>query len=282
MLQRLEIFSPRPDVPELPLGGFMPSNDPVQVRNIEGLGPVKAEVSSTPLATGRGERPQGVSTGKRNIVMTLGLNPDWEDQTVSTLRQLLYGYLMPEQWCKLRFFSDYLPTCQIEGVVESFEPNIFSVDPEVQVSIICHNPDFVDVDATIITGLVDDGTIEMVFDYIGTVETGYELRIEATEANLDYTGSLVITTTAWGVPTVYEVDPVTIDATTYFKLNSVKGLRRVQNIEVVDGAATNLLAAVSDESDWPVLKAGECTIKIAATENDQAWTLAYFTRFGGL
>jgi len=282
VITKLELFSPQPDAPVLPLGGFMPSNDPVQVRNIEGLGPVKADVTSVPLATGRGERPQGVSTPKRNIVLTLGLNPDWEDQTVSSLRQLLYAYLMPEQWAKLRFFSDHLPTCQIEGTVESFEPDMFSQDPEVQVSILCYNPDFVDVDPTVITGLVDDGTIENVFTYLGTVETGYELRVESTEDNLDYTGPLTLTTTAWGVETTYEVDPVTIDATTYFKINSVKGLRRVQSIEVVDGTPTNLLAAVSDGAIWPYLKPGECSFKIEATENDQAWTLAYFNRFGGL
>ena len=282
MIQRLEIFSPRPDVPELPLGGFMPSNDPVQVRNIEGLGPVKADVSSVPLATGRGVRPQGVSTGFRNIVLTLGLNPNWEDQTMSTLRQLLYGYLMPEQWTKLRFFSDHMPNVQIEGTVESFEPNMFSADPEIQVSIICYNPDFIDVDATLINGITDDGTLEYVFEYLGTVETGYELRVDFTEELIEYTGPLTLTTTAWGVATLYEVDPITVDATQFFKLNSVKGLRRVQEIDSGDGDTTNLLAAVSDESDWPYLKPGECVFTIATDEPGLAWTLAYFNRFGGM
>lgn len=282
MITRLEVFSPRPDVPLLPLGGYMPSSDPVQIRNIEGLGPVKADVTSIPLATGRGERPQGIATGKRNIVLTLGLNPNWEDQTMSSLRQLLYGYLMPENWTKLRFFTDELPTCQIEGTVESFEPNMFSDDPEVQVSIICYNPDFVDVDATSIDGVVDDGTTEYVFEYLGTVESGYELRVDISEDNVAYTGPITITTTAWGVTTVYEVDPVTVDVTQFFKLNSVKGLRRVQHVDSGDGSTSNLLAAVSDLSEWPILKPGECTVKIAAEESGQAWTLAYFNRFGGL
>lgn len=282
MIQRMEVFSPQPDAPVLPLGGFMPSNDPVQVRNIEGLGPVKAEITSTPFATGRGELFQGSSTGKRNIVMTLGLNPDWENQTMSTLRQLLYRYLMPEQWTKLRFISDHLPTCDIEGYVESFEPNMFSQDPEVQISVICPKPDFIESNATIFNGQVDDGTIEIAYEYVGTVETGLELRIDSTPVNTAYTGDISITATAFGVPQLYVVEDVTINTSKYFKLSSVRNAKRVSNVSLIDGAVTNLLAKVTPESEWPVIKPGENIIKVAAAENDQAWTMAYFNRFGGL
>src|SRR4051812_7049320 len=191
----------------------MPGNDPVQVFNVEGLGPVKAEISSTPFATGRGELYQGGSTGKRNIVLTLGLNPDWEEQTMSTLRQLLYRYFMPEEWCKLRFFSDYLPTVDIEGYVESFEPNIFSKDPEIQVSIICPKPDFIEANATVLSGLVDNGTAEIVYTYVGTVETGLELRIDATPANTSYNGDLTITNVAYEIPQIFIAENVLINTT---------------------------------------------------------------------
>jgi hypothetical protein len=77
-------------------------------------------------------------------VLTLGLNPNWVDQTVASLRRVLYRYLMPEAWTKLRFFSDDMPTVDIEGYVESFDPNMFTQDPEIQVSIICPKPDFIE------------------------------------------------------------------------------------------------------------------------------------------
>src|ERR1044072_3263406 len=178
----------------------MPSDDPVQVRNVEGLGPIKADIASTPFATGRGEQYQGSTTDKRNIVSTLGLNPDWENQTMSTLRHLLYRYFMTESWVKLRFYSDYLPPVDIEGYVETFEPNMFSEDPEMSISIICPKPDFIQTDATIVYGVVDDGTLETSFEYIGTIDTGYELRIEASIPNVAYTGPITITTTAFGEP----------------------------------------------------------------------------------
>lgn len=283
MITRLEVFSPWPDAPVLPLGGFMPNDDPVQIRDIEGLGPVKAEVTSTLFATGRGELFQNASTGKRNIVLTLGLNPDWETQTMSTLRQALYAYFLPEAWTKLRFFSDHMPTCDIEGVVESFEPNMFSQDPEIQISILCHKPDFVEVDATIVTGLTSlDAETEFAFTYLGTVATGYELKLEVTPENVAYTGPVTITSTAWEEAQLLEVDPITIDVTQFLKVVSVRNAKRVSEVDVSSGDLTNKLAQMSGESVWPELKPGENAISVVAEEENLAWTLAYFNKFGGL
>lgn len=282
MIERVEVFSPQPDAPVLPLSGFMPSDDPIQVRNIEGLGPINANISSTPFATGRGEQYQGSTTGKRNIVLTLGMNPDWENQTMSTLRQLLYRYFMTESWVKLRFYSDYLPPADIEGYVETFEPNMFSEDPEMVISIICPKPDFVQTDATIIYGVVDDGTLETSFEYIGSIDTGYELRVEASIPNVAYSGPITIISTAFGEPQLVEVDPITVDVTQYFKFSSVRNAKRVATVAVADGIFTNQLAKMSDESVWPVLKPGENLITVAATEPDQTWTMVYYNRFGGL
>ena len=283
VITKMEAYSQWASAPELPLGtNLMPSDDPIQVRNIDGIGPVKAEVVTNDDATDRGEVYQGSSTPKRNIVLTLGLNPDWVDQTISSLRQMLYAYFMPEQWTKLRFFTDDIPTVDIEGYVESFEPNIFSQDPEIQVSIICPKPDFLDADATTITGVVDNGTIESVFNYIGTVATGFELKIESAEANPDYTGNLIIVTKSPVLPQTFEVDNVTVNIAKYFKLNSVAGSKRVQNIAVADGTLTNLLDRKTDASVWPKLNPGENVITVSAAESGQAWTLAYFNRFGGL
>lgn len=283
MLTRVEVFSSNPSAPELPLGGLFPNDDPVQVRSIDGLGPVKAEVSSTGFATGRGELFQGSSIGKRNIVMNLGLNPDWaEGQSMSILRQQLYRYFLPEAWTKLRFFSDHLPVVDIEGIVESFEPNMFSQDPEVQVSVLCHKPDFIEADAIIYDGIVDDGTAELEFEYTGTVPTGFELRVDRTVANPSYSGDLTITVKAPESPQILEMEDITVDTLKYFKMSSVRNAKRVQNIALADGAATNLLSKMTPESVWPELNPGINVISVGALETGQAWTLAYFNRFGGL
>lgn len=283
MITRVEIFSPQPDAPTLPLGGTLPFDDPVFIRNIDGLGPVKADIATTPFASGRGELYQGSTTPKRNIVMTLGFNPDWEgEQTIAVLRQSLYRYMMPENWTKLRFSSQELPNLDIEGYVESFEPNMFSEDPEIQVSIICPKPDFIEADATIYDGVVDDGTLELVFEYAGTIDTGYEMRIDSTEDNPNYTGAMILTHTAFAEDQMFKVDPITVDGLRYFKMSSVANAKRVQSVTKADGTLTNLLAVLAGDSVWPRLRPGENTLKVAAAENGQAWTMAYFNRYGGL
>jgi hypothetical protein len=283
VLTKVEVYSARPDAPELPLGGFGPNNDPVQIRNIEGLGPVKADLNTTAFATSRGELYQGGRTGKRNIVLTLGLNPDFAiPQDMATLRAILYQYLLPELWVKLRFYSNINPEVDAEGYVESFEPNIFSEDPEIQVSIICPDPDFVESNASLGSGVVDDGTASFEFDYPGSVPTGLELQIESAVANTDYTGSILVTLISQGVTQVFSVDPVTIDALQYFKLSTVRGKKRAQSILVADGTLTNLLPYVSTTSVWPVIMPGTNELHVQASETGQAWSLAYFNRYGGL
>jgi hypothetical protein len=283
VITKVELFSPQPDAPTLPLGGLMPFDDPVFIRGIEGLGPVKADIATTPFASGRGELYQGSTTPNRNIVFTLGFNPDWEGlQTMASLRQILYRYLMPQNWCKLRFFSQELPDVDIEGYVESLDPNMFSQDPELQCSIICPKPDFIEVDATTYNSIVDDGTLEMVFDYAGTIDTGYELRVDQTVDVPAYTGALTITHTAFGEDQVFVANPVTIDGTRYFKLSTVKNAKRISAVYPADNTFDNLLARMSTDSVWPVLRPGENVFKIAAAQTGLAWTMAYFNRYGGL
>lgn len=280
MITKMYAFTSQPSVPELPLGASGASTDAVQVRGIQGLEPVKAEISSTPFATSDGELYQGATVGKRNIVLTLGLNPDWIDQTMATLRQQLYLYFMPKSWVKLRFETDYLPTVDIEGYCESITPNIFSKDPEVQVSIICPKPDFIDTEPAVFTGTVDDGTSDTVINYIGTVPTGFELRVDPASGATEYTGPLTVTNDAL-IPQTFKIDPVTIDALKYFKLSTIKNAKRAQNIAAADGAITNLLAHVQT-AVWPEIQVGENLISVFANTPGQAWTLAYFNRFGGL
>lgn len=283
MITKMEVFSAQPSAPELSLGGTLASDDPIHIRDIQGLEPVTAEIATSPFATSDGVLITGSSVGKRNIVLTLGFSPNWEgSQTIATLRQLLYAYLLPKAWTKLRFFSDELPTVDIEGYVESLKPNIFSQDPEVQCSIICPRPDFIDADAVIISGNVDDGTTENVIDYIGTVPAGFELRVQRTIANPAYTGPITVTNVDNGLaPQIFSIDPVTVDVLKSFKLSTIKGHKRAGNVDVADGDFTNLLANV-ETGIWPELRFGENVITVVATENDQLWTLAYFNRFGGL
>lgn len=280
MLTHMEVISAQPDAPTLPLGGFMPNSQPVQIRNIDGLGPVKSEIASTAFATGRGELFQGANTGKRNILLDFGLSPNWVDQTITSLRKLLYAYFMPEQWVTCRFFSDDLPTVYVRGIVESFDPNIFAQDPQIQVSILCPKPDFIDETTTLVEGVVD-GT-ETTITYTGNAPTGFELKIESSSALPSYTGDLTIKNTVRGEDQIFKIQAVTVDSTMYVDLNTVKTSRHVYNVAVSDDSAIDILAKVGTNPVWPELSPGENKLSVAASTPGLDWALGYFNRFGGL
>ncbi|HXQ38634.1 MAG TPA: phage tail domain-containing protein, partial [Anaerolineales bacterium] len=187
MLTKMEVYGVTDGLPEIPLLGDSVDNDLIQIRDIGGLEPVKANINTTPFAGYNGEYYLGSNIGKRNIVVTFGLNPDWEDQSISTLRQLLQSYFMTQNQIKLRFFSDELPTCEILGYTESFEPNRFSKDPEVQVSIICPEPDFVGIVPTVINGTVQNTLEYTEIVYEGSVPTGFVLEVASSVTNPSYT-----------------------------------------------------------------------------------------------
>ncbi len=83
----------------------------------------------------------------------------------------------------LIFSTDDYPDCEISGYVESFAPNIFTQDPEIQVSIICPNPDFVAVDPVVIDGAVIS-TEETSYSFteiatVGTIPTPMNITVKA-------------------------------------------------------------------------------------------------------
>jgi hypothetical protein len=293
VITKIEAFSAQFNAPQLSMGTAGPGaasllsaqTDAIQIRGVEGIGPVKADVTSTPFAT-RGALIQGTSVGARNIVLKLGLSPDWVDQTVASLRQLLYRYFLPEAWTKLRFTSDELPPVDIEGTVESCDPNIFSEDPEMIVSILCPRPDFVDPEAVIMTGEVSDGpnpANRVEFEYIGSVKTGFELKVELAEGNPSFTGAFDLG--LWQDPDVdsegrLRVNPAVIDADQYLHINTIPGSKRVEHIGF-GGQETTALGAMYFQ--WVEIQPGTNTLIIYSDDDPVGlhWTLAYFNRFAG-
>lgn len=265
--------------------------DSLMTRDIAGLEPVKADIITTRRAA-RGELMVGSSTGKRNIVLKIGLNPDWATQTMAELRQQVYAYFMPEQSVLLRFHSTHIPTCEIEGFIESLEPNIFSKDPEIVISIICPDPDFVSVDETVITGVVGEFLLgPMVdIDYPGSIETGFELKIESSEDTPIYSaGIYVVFGRDLGRRQTFAFSEIAIDTTKRFEMSSVSGNKYVRNVAIPSGDITNLLRQLdllsSSGPEWPILTPKANVFRVGTNGDDdpgQDWTLTYFARFGGL
>lgn len=120
------------------------------ITNIKGLGPAKANIRETDLATGDGANYNSTKIETRNIVFSIRL---LEHPDIETSRQLTYKYFVRKHPVTMTFTTDNR-VASIQGYVESNEPNIFSEKEDVQISIICDNPFFYAVNKmTVLNGV---------------------------------------------------------------------------------------------------------------------------------
>jgi Phage tail protein len=282
VLTEVKAFSSWRSAPTLPLSDSnRAETDLIQVRNIEGLDPVKASVSTSPYGSVDGASHVGSSVLTRNIVLTLHPNPDWDNWTYESLRKLIYSYFMPKRATRLVFYSDDADPVEISGIVESVEGNMFSKDPEHLVSIICPDPYFIALNPTVLTGqTVRSGGDVAVVEYNGTIEAGIHVKVTSVEAPDPLDIGIQI-----GDPRIaYFATTATVDPAMYFEMSSIPMRKFVQNINIGTGVITNLLSKVylQEGSAWPLLQPGENEFSVVTDQGVQDWELSYFERFGGL
>jgi hypothetical protein len=106
------------------------------VKSIDGLGPAHANINISDVSGADGGEYNSARVETKNIVLELGLleNPDIETQ-----RQLSYKYFPLKKKLTLTVETDNR-TAMIDGYVESNEPDIFSDQESIQISILCPNP----------------------------------------------------------------------------------------------------------------------------------------------
>jgi hypothetical protein len=280
VLTAVKAYSSWPSAPELLLNeDGRPETDLIQVRNIDGLDPVKANVSTSPRADVPGVTYTGSSTPSRNIVITIRPNPDWLNWTPDSLRKLLYQYFMPERKVRLVFESDDMAPVEISGYVESVSANQFSKDPEILVSIICPDPYFTSVDPIVLTGqAIRAGDVTYVVTYDGTIETPIVVRVDYTSGTSPTLIGIQV-----GNPTIAYLNTyATVNAALYFEVSSVPMQKYIQNVNLGTGVIDNLLSDVMEGSTWPILVPGDNDFSVVTDQGIQDWELTYYERFGGL
>jgi hypothetical protein len=254
--------------------GRLPT-DILQCSNIDGLEPVKANVNTSPYGSIDGVILTGSNVLDRNIVIDLLPKPDWSDWNIPAIRNEAYKYFMPRSLVRLVFESTERAPVEITGIVESCEPNIFSRDNEIQVSIICPSPHFRSVDELVVTG--DSGSSQII-DYDGTVPSGIVLEVMrgAGSPNPTYVGILL------DGDMIFRVDEPLI-STKSFSMDSIPGEKFVRNVTIADGTITSLLDQINPNfNTWPLLE-GEQEFAVGTDGVGlNTWTLYYFNRYGGL
>ena len=178
MLTEIRVRNPRRIVDtqlNLPLQG--PSKFPIIF--VDGLTPVAAEFTSSPYANLPGEYLQSSRVGVRNIVLTLELKPDWSaGEDPEGLRKILSGFFTPGHSVEFELVTDKV-TRHISGVVETFEAPMFVREPQVQISVLCHDPYFYESpglgETTSVTSIGDGYSME--FSNTGDVAAGVRIGI---------------------------------------------------------------------------------------------------------
>ena len=111
------------------------------ITGISGLGPLKANVNTTELATMDGAILNSTRIPARNIVFSFKLLEDKYTNMVETTRLRTYQYFPLKKMVTMIFVTDNRQAT-ITGVVESNEPDIFQKEETAQISIICPDPYF--------------------------------------------------------------------------------------------------------------------------------------------
>ena len=251
----------------------------IAVKEIDGLGPVKANINMTTISSGDGSRYNSARVGTRNIVFKLILlgNPSVEDA-----RQKTYKYFPVKKPVTLVFETENR-IGKISGYVESNEPNIFSQQEETQISVVCENPYFVSIkggetsiasffgtepmfefpfsNESLTDPLIEFGNIKLrqeeVVYYDGDSNVGIIIRIHAlgevrqitiyntgTRESMKLDTDKLKTITGQGI---IAGDEVTI--------STVKGDKYITLLR--DGVTTNILNALGRDTDWFQLSKGD-------------------------
>lgn len=111
------------------------------ITGITGVGPLKANVNTTELATMDGAIMNSARIPARNIVFSFRLLEDPETNLVETTRLRTYQYFPLKKMVTITFITDHRQA-YITGYVESNEPDIFQKEETAQISIICTDPFF--------------------------------------------------------------------------------------------------------------------------------------------
>lgn len=251
------------------------TTSPFIVEDVDGLDPVKATISSSNYTGMDGAQFHGARRETRNIKLRLGLKTG--GTFVKDLRKQLYGVFMPKSEVKLIFTMAFGNPVEIRGRVESFETVLFSKDPQVDISIICFDPDFVDPSPIVVPlDSTNDDLQEIDYDYQGTTETGaiFRLKIDRSinEIKIGLRPENGETSSLTFVNPLVNGDILEIST-----VPGDKYARLTRN-----GVTTSVLYGVSPDSDWVYFSPGVNYLQVYATGASFPYEFEYTTKYGGL
>lgn len=250
-------------------------SDGYVLKDVDGLDPVKATITSSTFAGLDGVQFQNARRESRNIIIKLGFEPDYVTTSVRDLRNALYDWFMTKSPVNLRFYDSDGPTVDIDGWVESYEAPLFVKEPGGDISIICEDPDFVELTSVTGSGNTVSDTTEFLVNYAGTAETGIKFTLNLNRSlseftiyhrtpdnqvrQIDFDGSLI------------NLDTLAIDTNI-----GQKGATLTRS-----GVQSSVLYGISNET-WFQLQKGDNYFRFFASGAAIPFDYEYTRRHGGL
>lgn len=237
------------------------------IESIEGLGPCTATINAKEQATADGAIYNSARVNSRNIVLSLKF---LFAPTIEEVRQKSYKYFQIKKPLTLKVETDNR-IAEIQGYVESNEPDIFSKDEGTQISIICPDPYFYSTrdNVTLFSG------IEAIFEFPFSNESLTEKLLEfgrieyATERVVRYAGDADVGVRIF-IHALGDVSNITIYNTGTREtmkifddfvnaddiyISTVKGDKYIYRMR--NGVFTNILNSLSRDSNWFTLSKGD-------------------------
>lgn len=142
MIKSIKVVNPKGEALVLELTN--PEKSGLFVQSIEGLGPPKATINGSELATTDGMYYTSARVTYRTIVFNLGMmSRDRESElgplSIEQSRHLTYVYFPLKKRIRMEFETD-IRTVYTYGYVESNEPNIFAEEEACSISVVCPDP----------------------------------------------------------------------------------------------------------------------------------------------
>jgi Siphovirus-type tail component, C-terminal domain len=273
VITSIEITNSRGNTLRLPIfnssGGY-------EVKDIEGLDPVNATLTTTSLAQVDGAQAQSSRRSTRNITMKLGFVPDYKTTTVQSLRSALYDYLFPQANIVIGVYLDGILFAKTSGQVESFDNVLFSSDPEVAISIICYDPDLYSPSLSSIDGNTSSSTSTNEVPYDGTSKAGVIFTLSVNRALTSFT---LYNTTPENIVQSFAVTG-SFESGDVITINSIPGSKRATLLRA--GIQSSILASVDPASSWISLGKGTNRFRCYASGAAIPYNLSYTEKYGGI
>lgn len=265
---------------------FNPYETGFVVESVDGLGPVKADINFTELATNDGAIDNSAKLSTRNIVINLSF---LEKDTIEETRLKSYKYFPIKK--KVTFYVETdSRKAEAYGRIEENKPNIFSKKEGTQISILCDDPyfylsgedqsdkfygvipefEFPFSNESLTEKLICFGDIqtktEAVIYYEGDADVGFVMKIHATGSAKGITIYNMKTREIMKIndDKLIEIVENGISAGDDIIINSRRGEKGIQLVR--GGRITNILNALDRPINWFRLEKGDNLFTYTADE----------------